>query len=151
MAMSAPTIAHPPKMPSLTGWWTCCGGEGNSCGREVKGDLYGETCPDCRHQKCESCGSVKQPTPVPEECDHQYQFGNGFHDADLGGPNWEYYAYQRQCGGNLYPNEYPRRPVSFRGWWHCCQCQTNVNPSINDWTCPVDHHGYCEYCYILEQ
>ena len=146
MATSAPIITHPPKMPSLAGWWTCCGGEDNECGREVKEELYGETCPQCQHRKCDSCRPTKRPTPVPEEPVHQYQLVGGFH-ADIGIPGSGHYT--NLYASTYHPNEYTRQAVSFTGWWYCCQCTTNVNPSVNDWTCPVCEHVYCGIgCYV---
>ena len=147
MATSAPIITHPPKMPSLAGWWTCCGGEDNDCGREVKEELHGETCPECQHRKCNSCDPVKRPTPVPEERVHQYRLADGLH-ADIGTPGSGHYANLQQYAGTYHPDEYTRQPVSFSGWWYCCQCTTNVNPNVNDWTCPVCWHVYCDNCYV---
>ncbi|KAH7336533.1 heterokaryon incompatibility protein-domain-containing protein [Rhexocercosporidium sp. MPI-PUGE-AT-0058] len=55
---------HPTSHESLSGfvtWWICC-----SCadgGRELNSKNCGETCPNCQHQKCESCSIPKYALP----------------------------------------------------------------------------------------
>jgi hypothetical protein len=48
----------------------------------------------------------------------------------------------------LHPYECTRpRPIP--GWWHCCQCGTENNPSVHDWTCPECEHYFCQgACYV---
>lgn len=146
MAMSAPYITHP---VTWEGWWTCCG-NGKGCGREVNSKLFQNTCPDCGHEKCESCGLVERPSPVPEDYSRQHHHANGF-PHEMNTPSHQGYGYQysyHQHHANHYnPVEYSRRP-SMRGWWHCCQCGADNNPAVNDWTCPVDYHDKCENCYV---
>jgi hypothetical protein len=45
-------LAYPRPDP-VSGWWKCC-----QCNREVNPKLFGTTCPDCAHEKCDYCTTL---------------------------------------------------------------------------------------------
>jgi hypothetical protein len=152
---------------SLEGWWKCCGGNKDPCGREVNSKLFGETCPDCRHDKCSSCGTVERPSPVSEDYACQ-QYANDFNSVQYANdihaieyvddfPQIEFTQrtseddiYQ-QHGHNCQPVDCPRRPLPMRGWWRCCQCNADNNPGLHERDCPNCDHMKCSSCYIHPQ
>ncbi len=129
----------------LEDWWTCCGGEGKECSREVNSKLFGNSCPDCQHERCDSCGEIRRPSPVPEDGFlRQYTYNlNNLHLFEAGQGPREGYGPQNIYGHSLHQVECPRRPPSMRGWWHCCQCGSDNNPETTGNTCPVCEHVKC--------
>ncbi|PVH74061.1 hypothetical protein DL98DRAFT_40687 [Cadophora sp. DSE1049] len=52
------TTHHYSSNRNWTNWWDCC-----KCGpREVNSEIHGDTCPDCCHQRCDSCSGTECPT-----------------------------------------------------------------------------------------
>lgn len=158
--------------PSLVGWWTCCGGDNKDCGREVNSALYQNTCPQCSHERCDSCRPAKAPSPVRDEHVHQPQYAPKYHPLGHPGGPPEAYCQQQYCANfetleynlplgevclqysadNYSPQECSgRRRPSMRGWWRCCQCSANNNPQVVGSWCPECEHGKCADCYVYQR
>jgi hypothetical protein len=45
--------------PSMAQWFACC-----QCSRETDTSVWGDFCPDCNHQQCDSCKVVYPGAPV---------------------------------------------------------------------------------------
>ncbi|KAH8585382.1 hypothetical protein B0O99DRAFT_647112 [Bisporella sp. PMI_857] len=42
----------------MDNWWKCC-----RCYREINQDVWGDTCPDCGHGKCDACVEMLSNPP----------------------------------------------------------------------------------------
>ena len=139
---------------SLEDWYKCCGGEGKECGREVNSKAF-DVCPECSHEKCDSCGEVERPSPVPEEhgaTGFIQQYGGVFHPIDNEQRTSYNYGREKELAHGPQLIRYPRPRPSTRGWWHCCGCGADNDPRVNDWTCPSCYHVKCyDGCYIHQQ
>ena len=138
----------------LAGWWKCCGGDGKECGREVNSNAF-EVCPDCAHEKCNSCGDVERPSPIPEDCEtsvYQQNYGGTCHLISYQRQASDNCEWQQRHAQEFQPVQHPRANPSMRGWWHCCQCESNNNPVTTGYCCPVCSHHKCDaFCTVLRQ
>jgi hypothetical protein len=55
------------------------------------------------------------------------------------------------CSQNKYMNPATMNPPSLEGWWKCCggeesDCGREVNPELNQETCPECGHSKCDSC-----
>ena len=139
---------------SMARWWKCCGKE-KTCDREVNSDLFGTTCPDCGHEKCEYCSEIETPTPIRDESDYQHQYADDLqpveYTSDIRPVEYTNDFYAVEYADALLPVECTQQP-SMRGWWRCCECSADNNPQTVGNSCPGPcYHDKCSGCYIHQQ
>ena len=130
----------------FVGWWKCCKeqSDGSKCNREVNSEIWGTTCPDCTHVKCDYCEVINPPAEptAAQIIDTYYEKSEYTYSADA-------HTMVDHTGTHQHAAFIPYANPTFNGWWTCCQCPREVNSAWCGWTCPDCSHPYSSYCCTL--
>ncbi|PMD14143.1 hypothetical protein NA56DRAFT_584295 [Hyaloscypha hepaticicola] len=114
------------RTPPTEGWWKCCQDQ-----REINPEIWGSTCPDCKHEICDDCTDIPaQARPMQRSSGRRVRCENTQHAQHAGNPT-------------------NRSRTNKRGWWICCQDWREVNPTLWGECCPDCSHLKCVYCTTL--